>query len=711
MKKALCRIFAVILVICLLTSVASSVSAATPVDSYTYWHGVSSNGKAVYTKSMYDFNSLIDPIKLGVERLESISSMCTDDDGNLYILDKQSRVLVLDSEYNLVRSFKGIKKSADEADDAGSIAFDEALGIYYNKGTIYICDTKGQKIQLVNKDFVLIDTIIKPVSDLIPKEEDDFQFAPKRIVIDSNDYMYVIIDGNGAYYGALLFSPQREFLGFYGANAVEVTVASVFENISNRLFPNVEKHANQQKKLPFAMVDLTVDENDFIYATNGFTDGSTNSKKTMIRRLSPGTGKNILNQENIFIDVKVIGEDDMYKQNFCDLEVDSAGNMYALETRYGKIFIFDEFSRTMNIFAGGMRLGDQKGTFKDATAMVLKDDGDEILIADAGTGYITSFTINAYGKEFKRLNELTANGEYDKVKEGWENILKQDKNNQLAYTGLANAYLEEENYDKALEYAELGYDKATYAVAYEYVRSDFTSENFGIIFLVIVVVVIGAIVLMFVTNKKKIVFIKNPSLNLMVSTALHPTSTFTDIKEKKLGSMPLCFLLLVLYYVTTVMETIAGGFMFTHYDPASFNSILVFVSSVGLVVLWIVANWMVSTLLGGKGKMKEIVIVTCYSLQPLIWSSIIKIVLTNVLLPDEASFLSILSTIATIYFFILLINGMLKIHDYTMGKFIGTSVLTVIGMAIIVFLLILLIILIQQFGAFVATLITEIMTI
>ena len=251
MKKALCRIFAVILVICLLTSVASSVSAATPVDSYTYWHGVSSNGKAVYTKSMYDFNSLIDPIKLGVERLESISSMCTDDDGNLYILDKQSRVIVLDSEYNLVRSFKGIKKSADEADDAGSIAFDEALGIYYNKGTIYICDTKGQKIQLVNKDFVLIDTIVKPVSDLIPKEEDDFQFAPKRIVIDSNDYMYVIIDGNGAYYGALLFSPQREFLGFYGANAVEVTVASVFENISNRLFPNVEKHANQQKKFRY----------------------------------------------------------------------------------------------------------------------------------------------------------------------------------------------------------------------------------------------------------------------------------------------------------------------------------------------------------------------------------------------------------------------------------------------------------------------------
>ncbi len=707
MKKAIYRLFAVVLVICLLTGVTSSVSAATPVDSYTYWGGVTSSGKAVYTKSMYDFGTIIDPIALGTERLEGITSMCKDDSDNIYVLDKESRILiikmdpeqnkyVLDSEIGLIN---------------GNISYDEAAGIYWHKNIIYVCDTKGQKIQLIDKTGKLLDTIVKPESDLIPKEEDEFQFAPKRIVIDSNEYMYVIIDGPGAYYGALLYSPDREFLGFYGANAVEVTVASVLENISNRLFPNVEKHANQQKKLPFAMVDLTVDKDDFIYATNGYTDGSTNSKKTMVRRLSPGTGKNILKQEGVFCDVKVISTDDMYKQNFCDIEVDSAGNIYALEARYGKIFIYDRFCNTMNVFSGGMRLGDQKGTFRVGAAMILKDDGNEILVADSGTNYITSFKINAYGKEVKRLNELSADGEYDLVKEGWENVLKQDKNNQLAYSGLANAYLEEENYEKALEYAELGYDKATYAVAYEYIRSDFISDNFGIIFLVIVVLVLGAITFMFVTNKKKIVFIKNPSLNLMFSTALHPTSSFTDIKEKKLGSLPLCFLLLVLYYVTTVMETIAGGFMFTSYDPASFNSILVFVTSVGLVLLWIVANWMVSTLLGGKGRMKEIVIVTCYSLQPLIWSSIIKIVLTNVLLPDEASFLSILSTIATIYFFILLINGMLKIHDYTMGKFIWTSLLTVIGMAIIVFLIVMLIILIQQFGAFVATLVTELMTI
>ena len=200
-------------------------------------------------------------------------------------------------------------------------------------------------------------------------------------------------------------------------------------------------------------------------------------------------------------------------------------------------------------------------------------------------------------------------------------------------------------------------------------------------------------------------------MSLMFSVLIHPSNSFTDIKEKHLGSLPLCFMLIVLYYVVTVTRAIAGGFMFTNYDPSSFNSIIELVRSVGLVVLWIVANWLVSTLLGGKGKIKEIVIVTCYSLQPLILEDIIHTILTNVLLPDEAAFLGILSAIATIYFCIMLVIGMLKIHDYSMGKFIWTTLLTVIGMAIIVFLLIMLIILIQQFGAFIATIVTEIITI
>lgn len=697
MKKALCRLFAVVLAICLVVGAMTSVSAAVPVDSYTYWTGVTANGKAVYTKSMYEVEKLIDPANLGIEHLAEINAMCKDNNDNIYILENSSRIVVLDKNYNLVTEIGLIN---------GSISYDNAKGIYYNDGAIYVCNTEGGNIYMINQAGELIDTITVPDSTLIPE---DFTFKPTKVTRDSNGYMYVVSDGG--FYGALLYSPERTFLGFYGANTVNATVSSVLTNISNRLFPNVEKHENSLKKVPFSFVDITVDSEDFIYTSNGFTDTSSASRQRMIRRLSPGTGENILKKNDYFGDVKLLWLDDMAKQDFCDIEVDDHGYIYALDSRYGKVFIYDNKGHAVSVFGGGMRQGDQQGTFKEASAMVLKNNGEHVLIADKRTGYITVFNLNEYGKKVKELNYLTLEGNYDLVKDGWQEVLKQDANSQLAYSGLANAYLEEEDYESALYYAKLGYDKDTYAVAFEYVRNDFISDNFTWIFILIVVFVIGAIAFMFITNKKKIVFIKNPSLNLMFSTALHPSSCFTDIKEKNLGSLTLCFVLLILYYVVTVMKTIASGFMFTNYDPATFNSILVFVRSVGLVVLWIAANWLVSTLLGGKGKIKEIVIVTCYSLQPLILAGIIHVVLSNVLLPVEASFLGILSTLATIYFAIMLINGMLKIHDYTMGMFVGTTVLTVLGMAIIVFLLIMLIILIQQFGAFVLTLISEILTI
>lgn len=698
MKKTLSRLFAVVLAVCLAFGAVTSVSAAVPTDSYTYWTGVTSNGKAVYSKPMYDVGNFIDVTDFGVARLSQITAMCKDDNDNIYILDANSRIVILDSQYNFVGEIGLIN---------GSIAYNNAKGIYYSDGIIYVCDTENAQIYLINQSGELLDTITLPESNIIPE---DFHFKPTKITRDADGYMYVVSDG--CYYGALLYSPEREFLGFYGANQVNATLASVLTNIKNRMFPNVEKHANSIKKLPYAFVDITVDNEGFVYTSNGYTDLSVESRKAMIRRLSPGTGSNILDPKDVFSDVKkTLSIDSMNRQEFCDIEVDDDGFMYALDSRYGKIFIYDADTNTVTIFGGGMGQGDQKGTFINPCAMVVKNNGEQILIADSKTGYITVFNINEYGKLVKELDTLTINGNYNLIKEGWLSVLEQDSNCQIAYSGLANAYLEEEDYDTALEYAKMGYDKDTYAVAYEYVRKDFLSENFTWIFLLIVVLVIGAIAFMFITNKRKFVLVKNKSLNLMLSTAIHPSNCFTDIKEKHLGSIPLCILLIVLYYVSTVVRAIAGGFLFTNYDPSSFNSIIVFVRSVGLVVLWIVANWLVTTLLGGKGKLKEIMIVTCYSLQPLILEDIIHTILTNVLLPDEASFLGILSTVATIYFCLMLVIGMLKIHDYSMGKFIWTTLLTVIGMAIIVFLLIMLIILIQQFGAFIATLVTEIITI
>ena len=196
----------------------------------------------------------------------------------------------------------------------------------------------------------------------------------------------------------------------------------------------------------------------------------------------------------------------------------------------------------------------------------------------------------------------------------------------------------------------------------------------------------------------------------MFSASLHPVRVFTDIKEKGGGSVSLCILSAALFYIVSVSQTLNGGFLFTAYEASDFNSLWVFLQSVGFIILWIISNWLVSTLFGGKGRLKEIAVVTCYSLWPLIAEKLIYLLLTNILLPEEAGFLSILDIIATGWFVLLNIIGLISIHDFGMSRFIGTGILSFMGMAAILFLGIMIIMLVQQFGGFVATLFSEILT-
>ena len=97
------------------------------------------------------------------------------------------------------------------------------------------------------------------------------------------------------------------------------------------------------------------------------------------------------------------------------------------------------------------------------------------------------------------------------------------------------------------------------------------------------------------------------------------------------------------------------------------------------------------------------------SIAPIIIQRVIYIILTNFLLPTEGSFLEIISVVALIYTGLILTIGMMRIHDFTVTRFVGTTLLTIVGMAAIVFLMILVGILLQQLGGFVTTVIVELL--
>lgn len=218
----------------------------------------------------------------------------------------------------------------------------------------------------------------------------------------------------------------------------------------------------------------------------------------------------------------------------------------------------------------------------------------------------------------------------------------------------------------------------------------------------------GLLVLMVVSMRRQFNLIKNPRLRLLFHMLAHPFDAFGTIKDKKQGSVLIGTVLLVLYYIGTVLADLCGGFSFTYVDLASYNSLFVFLRSVGVVLLWVICNKAVTALMDGKGTGKEIYIVTTYSLVPMILSRFVYLALSNALRSDEAEFLNIFCGVMLAWTLLLIVVGTIRIHDYGMGKFLGTTVLSVAGMAIVLFLLIMVFILSQQFIGFLTTLFLEI---
>lgn len=702
MLKKTVRFLAVFLIIACLASMTFGVAAATqvPFESYTYWEDISEQRKPVYSRPMYQTDKVIDAFSLGIKAFDTINDVYSDGK-NVYILDKMSRIIMLDSDYNLV---KEIGEVSDK--DGKTYNYSNAMSVYvHTDGTIFISDTDNQRVLRIDTDGNLIDLYGVPVSPLIPK---DFVYKPLKAVMDSHGYLYVLSDGS--YYGALLYAPDKSFTGFYGANNVTTGIASTLQGILERVFPNNVKKGASVRKLPYSFVDIVIDSNDFIFTATGKTD--TYDRKGQIKKLNPGTGNNILNSEAVnFVDDEfntTFNNGTNLEQDIVGLEVTDNGFVFAIESQFGKVFLYDRSSRMLTSFGGGLGQGTQDGTFVAATAIAL--NGTDVLVSDKLKNTVTVFKTTEFGEKVMGLIDITLDGKYLEAQEGWKEVIALDRNFQPAYSALARAELTNGNYKAAMDLAREGYDRETYSLAFEFYRKGLLEDYFWVIFLLVVVIAAAGVVFYFAVIKKEKQIIKNKQVRLMLKTLTHPFLTFEEIKEKKQGSLIISVILVALFYITAVMQVLCGGFMFTQYDPASFNSLWVLVRSAGLVLLFVISNWMICTLLQGKGTMREILIVTSYSLLPIIIERFVRILLTNVLLPTEAMFLTGLDAVAIGFAIFLIIVGLMKIHDFEMLRLAGTGLLSIGWMAVLVFLIILVGMLVQQMGGFVVTVFLELIS-
>ena len=188
---------------------------------------------------------------------------------------------------------------------------------------------------------------------------------------------------------------------------------------------------------------------------------------------------------------------------------------------------------------------------------------------------------------------------------------------------------------------------------------------------------------------------------------MHPFEGFEDLRWKKAGSMKIAFGIVCLLFIQQLAYNRMYGFQYYSSYDKIFNIIPFIFQSFGLFILYVVCNWAMCTLFDGEGNMKNIFIVTAYSLIPYIAGYLIGTVLSHVLIKDEYIFIQAFEIIGTAWTGVLFLSAMKAVHQFSFGKTLALIALTLVAMVLVVFLLVLLLTLFQQVAIFIFTIYTE----
>jgi hypothetical protein len=200
---------------------------------------------------------------------------------------------------------------------------------------------------------------------------------------------------------------------------------------------------------------------------------------------------------------------------------------------------------------------------------------------------------------------------------------------------------------------------------------------------------------------------KTLKYSMYVST--HPLDGFWDLTHEKRGSLAAANIIVAASVIVEVLRITLSNFQFVSVNMEKFNAIMVFMTILLPIFLWTVANWSLTTLMDGKGTMKDIYMAIGYALAPSVIINIIMIILSQVLTFHEGAVYWFLAGFSMLWTGILILAGMMMIHDYSMGKTILSSFLTVVGMGVMVFIFVVFFSLISDAIAFFISLYRELL--
>ncbi|MBO5200157.1 MAG: hypothetical protein J6B93_02640 [Clostridia bacterium] len=472
------KVISLLIIAALMLSVGLSVSAAVPKS-----YGYDAKASAVGAPPAYEYSAVITGKGLGLGEFSSAADMYVADD-KLYISDTgNNRIVVLNSDYTPSSVITHVVTGQGEE------ALNAPRGIFYADGLLYICDSGNQRVIAIDGENKVQRTILKPDSSLVSDMAD---FTPSRVGVNASGTVYVIADG--IYQGFCQYDAADSFIGFFGANRVEITPTVIFQHMLKNIFTKEQREA-LVRTIPTEYSNVYVDDEDIIYAT---THTATSEQ---VRKLNasgsnimvyPGSNLSLLgtgfNRKNFGDQAVNYVKGEAVKSKIVDIHKDADGIMAVLDGQRGRIFLYDNEQNQLCIFGGE---GIQKGYFKNAVS--LEKFGNDYLVADTEKNNITVFTETKYMSNIRSAIRAYNDGNYDESGRYWQMVLDKNGNLSAAFKGVGRMLLNNGDYKEAMQYLKDGNDRYYYSMAVQQYRRDFVRDNFLVMVLVAALVVTGLV--------------------------------------------------------------------------------------------------------------------------------------------------------------------------------------------------------------------------
>jgi hypothetical protein len=208
--------------------------------------------------------------------------------------------------------------------------------------------------------------------------------------------------------------------------------------------------------------------------------------------------------------------------------------------------------------------------------------------------------------------------------------------------------------------------------------------------------------------KKFLKFFKEEFITYPLYIMFHPLKGFDYFKRENRARMDVAICFVVFLIFLRILEFQYSGFVINQVSVTELNSLSEITMVLAPIIVITVANWSITTLFDGKGKMKEIFMMLCYSLFPLVWAKFFGLFLSNVVSQQEEAIYHLVIGLGTFLMCYMAFFGFISIHEFGLLKCIGTLIATAVAILLICFIGILSFDLFQKMTGFVYTIYREI---